>query len=189
MSTLYCIFAYNDYSRNTMENKLNHAHPLDSAQHSSTATAFNSIEYEYHRPWGPKRGSRSIALTFREPGHEEGIGWLAPRPGRFTPLERDPVPVVQEAGWAPGPVWTAAENLALTGIRSPDRPARSESLYRLRYPDPGFTTTAYVRGRLRPLTTMLMTLEGLQNAGNFLISWTTTSFSRKILLFWTDEVQ
>ena len=27
-----------------------------------------------------------------------------------------------------------AENLIPTGIRSPDRPARSESLYRLRYP-------------------------------------------------------
>ena len=26
-------------------------------------------------------------------------------------------------------VWTNAENLASTGIRSPDRPARSESLY------------------------------------------------------------
>ena len=37
---------------------------------------------------------------------------------------------------APGPVWTAAENLAPTGIRSPDRPARSESLYRLSYPGP-----------------------------------------------------
>ena len=38
--------------------------------------------------------------------------------------------------WAPGPVWTVAENLAPTGIRSPDRPARNESLYRLRYPGP-----------------------------------------------------
>jgi hypothetical protein len=28
------------------------------------------------------------------------------------------------------------ENLAPTGIRSPDRPARSKSLYRLSYPDP-----------------------------------------------------
>jgi hypothetical protein len=36
-----------------------------------------------------------------------------------------------EAGWAPGPVWTGAENLGPTGIRSPDRPARSESQYRL----------------------------------------------------------
>jgi len=36
----------------------------------------------------------------------------------------------------PGPVWTGAENLATTGIRFPDRPARSESLYRLSYPCP-----------------------------------------------------
>jgi hypothetical protein len=62
-------------------------------------------------------------------------GWSAPRPGRFTP-GKDPVPIVQEVGWAPGPVWTGAENLAPTGIRSPDRPARRESLYRLSYPGP-----------------------------------------------------
>jgi hypothetical protein len=38
------------------------------------------------------------------------------------------------AGWAPGSVWIGAENFAATGIRSPDRPARSQSLYRLSYP-------------------------------------------------------
>ena len=32
--------------------------------------------------------------------------------------------------------WTGAENLAPTWIRSLDRPARSESLYRLSYPVP-----------------------------------------------------
>ena len=58
-----------------------------------------------------------------------------PRPGRFTP-GKDPVPIVQETGWAPGPVWTCAENLASTGIRVPDRPVRRQSLYRLRYPGP-----------------------------------------------------
>ena len=47
---------------------------------------------------------------------------------------KDPVPIVDEVGWAPGPVWTGAENLSPTGIRSPDRPARSQSLYRLHYP-------------------------------------------------------
>jgi len=37
---------------------------------------------------------------------------------------RHPVPIVQEAGWCPEPVWTGAENLAIpTGIQSPDRPA------------------------------------------------------------------
>ena len=58
----------------------------------------------------------------------------------FTP-RKDPVPIVQEAGWAPGPVWTSAENLAPTGIRSQDRPARSQSLYRLRYPAHEITCT------------------------------------------------
>jgi len=62
-------------------------------------------------------------------------GWSTPRPGRCTP-GKDPVPI-QEAGWAPGPVWTGAKNLTPpTGIRSPDRPARSKSLYRLCYPGP-----------------------------------------------------
>ena len=44
--------------------------------------------------------------------------------------------IVQEAGWAPGPVWTGLENLAPTCIWSPDRTSRSESLCRLSYPDP-----------------------------------------------------
>ena len=30
--------------------------------------------------------------------------------------EKDPVPIVQEAVWAPGPVWTGAENLAPPGF-------------------------------------------------------------------------
>jgi len=38
--------------------------------------------------------------------------------------------------WAPGLVWSGAENLAPTGIPSPDRPVRSESLYPLSYPGP-----------------------------------------------------
>ena len=50
------------------------------------------------------------------------------------PLYPQERPIVQKAGWVPGQVWTGAENLAPTGIRSPDRPARSKSLYRLRYP-------------------------------------------------------
>jgi hypothetical protein len=29
---------------------------------------------------------------------------------------KDPVPIVQEAGWAPGPVWIGAENLAPQGF-------------------------------------------------------------------------
>jgi hypothetical protein len=79
------------------------------------------------------RWSRSIALPFHDHGTRRGEG-LASRPGRsFTP-GKDPVPIAQETVWAPGPVWTSAENLVPTGIRSPDRPTRSQSLYRLCYP-------------------------------------------------------
>ena len=46
----------------------------------------------------------------------------------------NPVPIVQEAGWAPEPVGTGTDNLAPTGIQTPDRTARSQSLYRVRYP-------------------------------------------------------
>jgi len=41
------------------------------------------------------------------------------------------VPIVKEAGWIPELFWTGAENVAPEGIRPPDRPPRSESLYRL----------------------------------------------------------
>jgi hypothetical protein len=50
--------------------------------------------------------------------------------------KRDLVPIVHGTWWAPGPVWTGMENVASTGIRSPDRPARRKSLYRLRYHGP-----------------------------------------------------
>ena len=46
----------------------------------------------------------------------EGGEWSAARPGRTLPPGKDPVPIVQETGWAPGPVWTGAENLAPPGF-------------------------------------------------------------------------
>ena len=49
------------------------------------------------------------------------------------PAALPPVLIVQEAGWD---LCMNAENLAPTGIRSPNRPDRSESLYRLRHPGP-----------------------------------------------------
>ena len=63
-------------------------------------------------------------------------GWVVSITPRPLYPRKDPVPIIQEGGWAPGPVWAGVENLALTGIPSPDRPARSESLYRLSCPGP-----------------------------------------------------
>ena len=65
-----------------------------------------------------------------------GGGCSTPRTGCFTP-GKETVPEVQEAGWVPGPVWTGAENLASTGIRSPDRlaipSAQSRTTQKLKY--------------------------------------------------------
>ena len=61
----------------------------------------------------------------------EGGEWSAARPGRFTP-GKDPVPIVQEAGWAPGPIWTGGKSRPHRDS-IPDRPARSQSLYLLSY--------------------------------------------------------
>jgi hypothetical protein len=65
-------------------------------------------------------------------------GWVvSATPWPLYPRETDPVPIVYEAEWGPGPVWTDTENLTPhTAIRTPDLPARSESLYRLSYPGP-----------------------------------------------------
>ena len=71
-----------------------------------------------------------------------GGGLSTPRRGRFTGTQCI-------GGWAPEPVWTGAENLAPTGILSPDRPVSSESLYRLSYPDP---TTTFVRNTTSQVT-------------------------------------
>ena len=74
---------------------------------------------------------RGIALLFHDHGTRRG--WVVictPRP-YFTP-GKDTVPIVQEAGWAPEPVWTGGKSRPI-GILSPDRPARSQSLYRLSY--------------------------------------------------------
>jgi hypothetical protein len=69
-------------------------------------------------------------------------GWVVSvtlRP-RFSPWERAPVPTVQDAGWAPKPVWTQRlqEKILspLPGIepRSPGRLARNQTLYWLSYP-------------------------------------------------------
>ena len=79
-----------------------------------------------------QRVGRSIALLFHDSGTSRG--WVVnstPRP-HFT-LGKDPVPIVQEAQWAPGSVWTGEKSRPHRDS-IPDRPARSQLLYRLSYP-------------------------------------------------------
>jgi hypothetical protein len=53
----------------------------------------------------------------------DGGEWSASRPGRALPPGKGPpVPIVQEAGWAPEPVWTQrleGKSFASVGDRTP----------------------------------------------------------------------
>jgi hypothetical protein len=72
-------------------------------------------------PMGGRGGG--IALLFQDLGARRGWGFSSTPWPHFTP-GKDPVPIVKEAGWAPGLVWTGGKSRP-TGIRSPDRPTRS----------------------------------------------------------------
>jgi hypothetical protein len=104
-------------------------------------TTVSKVKIARNRLESPE-GDKGIALHSLDFDALESGRWSAPRSGRFTP-GNDPVLFVQEAGWAPGPACTCAKNLTPTGIRSPDRPARSQSLYRLSYPGPGNDSRQY----------------------------------------------
>ena len=108
-------------------------------------TVYNIIPTECHDKPSKTRGCKKVIGEVRpKTGHggpeewryssthsltsaPDGSGWLAPHPSRFIPEKESRYP-----GWSPGSVWTGTENLAHTGIRSPDLLARSESLCRLR---------------------------------------------------------
>ena len=99
------------------------------------ATEYIAISWTppHDLPWRHERGIEVYICNLYLTSALVVGGWLTPRPGRFT-SGNNPVPVVEEAGWTPEPVWTGAESLAPTEIRSPNRTARTESLYRLSYP-------------------------------------------------------
>jgi hypothetical protein len=60
-------------------------------------------QYTPRRRLGESRNSSYSFTTSALDGGE----WLASRPGRaLAPGKGSPVPIVQEAGWAPEPVWT-----------------------------------------------------------------------------------
>jgi hypothetical protein len=62
-------------------------------------------------PWGEQRYSSTLSLT----SALDGVGGQHHAPATL-PWEREPIPIVQEAGWASGPLWTGTENLAPPGF-------------------------------------------------------------------------
>ena len=89
------------------------------------------VKFSRYRPGVAQRVGRDIPLLFHDRGIERG--WVVsstPR-SQFSP-GKGQVPIVQEAVWAPGQVWTGGKSRPHRGS-IPDRPARSQSLYRLSY--------------------------------------------------------
>jgi hypothetical protein len=75
--------------------------------------------YSHGGVWEGRRYSSYSFLTLTLDGGE----WSASRPGRALPSGKGPpVPIVQEAGWAPEPVWTQRlekKSFAPAGNRTP----------------------------------------------------------------------
>ena len=84
------------------------------------------------RPCVAQSVGRGIVVLFHDRGTRRG--WVvSSTPWLHFISRKDPVPILQEAGWAPGSVWTGRKS-RFHRDSIPDRPARSQSLYRLSYP-------------------------------------------------------
>ena len=98
---------------------------------------YKKAKWSRYRPGVTQSVGRGIALLFHDRGTRGG--WVVsstPRP-HFTP-GKDPVPILQEAGWAPGPVWTGGKSLPLRDS-IPDRPARSSVAIPIELPAHGWS--------------------------------------------------
>jgi hypothetical protein len=85
-------------------------------------------------PLGKYRYSSTLSLTWAL----DGSGWSTPRPGRFNPGKEARYPLYRRLG-GPRDRSVRVRNISpATGIRSPDRPALSESLYRQGYSGPPY---------------------------------------------------
>ena len=90
----------------------------------------------YNRPRRPRGGIEVWLYSFSNLCARWWVGGRHHASAALPPVKEIRYPLYRRLGGAPGPVWAAAENLASTGIRSTDSPARSESLYRLSYAGP-----------------------------------------------------
>ena len=67
------------------------------------------VKFNLDEATNAQRRSGSYSPTVSLTSALDGCGLQSPCSGRFTPREGVPVPIVLEAEWAPGPVWTGAE--------------------------------------------------------------------------------
>ena len=72
-------------------------------------------KWSHYKPSVTQRVGRGIHLLFHDNGTRRGWEVSSMPWPHFTP-RKDPVPILQEAGWAPGPVWMGGKSIP-TGIR------------------------------------------------------------------------
>jgi len=89
------------------------------------------------------RGRRGIALFFLDDGTRRGEG-SASCPGRSSPSGKNRYPLYRRLCGPQGRSGQVRKISPPTGIRSPDRPARSQFLYRLSYPGLSSVETAVI---------------------------------------------
>jgi len=125
------VFIVNDHKRVDHRNKT--WDPHGSLQ--STWTRLNTVQFyvnvnvkwSRYRPGAAQRVGRGIALLFHD--HSTRRGWVfSSMPRLYLTPGKDPVPILQEAGWAPGPVWMGGKSCTHWDS-IPDCPAHSQSLY------------------------------------------------------------
>jgi hypothetical protein len=119
-------------------------------QKSHLTGKLTKLKFTLEQTIKAQRGSRGIAALFLNLATR--WGWVVnATPRAFYTWVRDLVPIVKETGWVPGPVRMGTENLAPSGIQSPDHPTCSKSLYWLCYPS--LEINIPISGKLRYLAT------------------------------------
>jgi len=86
-----------------------------------------NVKWSHYRPGVAQRVGRGIALLFHD--RSTTSGWVVSSTSRphFSP-GKEQVPILEEAGWAPGPVWMDGKSQPHWDS-IPDHPAHSQSLY------------------------------------------------------------
>jgi len=89
-----------------------------------------------------------------------------PNPSNLTP-QKDTVPIVQEVGWAAGPVWTGAENLT-----SPGYDSRTVQVVASRYKDWAIPVREDILGMLiKGFNPHILESIKIRMSNNFRYSW------------------
>jgi len=104
---------------------------LNTSDNMKWGVYIHIYKWSRYRSGVAQRVGRGIALLFHDHGTRRG--WVvSSTPQLHFTAGKDPVPILQETGWAPGLVWMGGKSHPHWDS-IPNRPASSQWLYRLSY--------------------------------------------------------